>query len=165
VAIVTPDPYRVTWVSPSGQKTVGEPIPFQRVRVTDAEKEAYREAFRSSPPMGMSVRVGDAGRSMTQVPVPFNEPASWPEFKHPYAGAQSAVLVAPTGELWIQKQLPHTEANPTFDIVGARGQLTGRVLLPPRTRLLGFGRNGTLYTVRRDADDLEYLQRHRIGNP
>jgi hypothetical protein len=37
----------------------------------------------------------------------------------------------------------------------------GRVALPPKTRLVGFG-NGTLYLVRRDDDDLEYLQRYRL---
>ncbi len=161
VAVVTPEPYRVTWISATGQKTVGEPIPFERVRVTESEKSAYRESQRTSPRTGIAVEVGGRGgtQSVQQVPITFREPDSWPEFKHPF---QEAVLVAPTGELWVMKQLSAAQKNPTYDIIGARGELLSRVVVPQRTRLLGFGRNGTVYLVRRDADDLEYIQRHRI---
>lgn len=37
------------------------------------------------------------------------------------------------------------------------GGMIGRVEFPPRTRLVGFG-NATLYTVRLDDDDLQYLK-------
>jgi hypothetical protein len=164
VAVVTPEPYRVTWYSPTGQRTAGEPIPYQRVRVTEAEKEAHREAFRSSPPTGISMSIdGSAGRSVSTTSVPFTEPASWPEFKHPYSSGSMNVIVAPTGELWVQKLLPFTEKNPTYDVIGGQGELAGRVVLPVGTRLLGFGANGAVYLVRRDADDLEYIQRHRLS--
>jgi hypothetical protein len=164
IAIITPEPYRVTWISATGQKSVGQPIAYQRIRVTEAEKEAFRTAFRNSPPTGVAMRVSDGGgRSITQSPVQFQEPTSWPEFKHPYASDQNAVMMSPSGELWISKQLAHTESNATYDLIGARGELTGRVVLPPMTRVIGFGRNGTVYTVRRDDSDLQYLQRFRLS--
>jgi hypothetical protein len=37
------------------------------------------------------------------------------------------------------------------------------VVLPAKTRLLGFGQ-GTVYLVRTDDDDLQYLQRYRLPN-
>jgi hypothetical protein len=162
IAIVSPEPYQVTWVASNGQRTAGQPIPFERVRVTESEKQAYREQQRASPPTGIQVRSTGPGTatSVSTAPATFTEPPSWPEYKHPYQG--NGVAVAPNGELWILKQLPHTEKNPTFDIIGARGQLTGRVVIPERTRLLGFGRDGAVYLVRRDADDLEYIQRYRL---
>jgi hypothetical protein len=162
VALISPDPYRVTWVSPSGQRSVGQPISYQRVRVTESEKQAFRDAQKASPPTGVRVRVDGPGTAsnVSTAPVAFSEPPSWPEYKHPYVG--SGVFVAPNGELWIQKQLPHTEKNPTFDVIGSRGELTGRVVIPERTRLLGFGRDGAVYLVRRDADDLEYIGKYRL---
>jgi hypothetical protein len=36
------------------------------------------------------------------------------------------------------------------------------VVIPERTRLLGFGRDGAVYLVRRDADDLEYIGKYRL---
>jgi hypothetical protein len=35
-------------------------------------------------------------------------------------------------------------------------------MLPVKTRLIGFGRNGAIYVVRFDDDDLEHLQRYRL---
>ena len=48
-----------------------------------------------------------------------------------------------------------------YDVFGPAATIIARVALPPKTRLIGFG-NGTVYLVRRDADDLEYLQRYRL---
>ena len=36
--------------------------------------------------------------------------------------------------------------------------MIGRIGFPPRTRLAGFG-NATVYAVRLDEDDLQYLER------
>jgi len=33
--------------------------------------------------------------------------------------------------------------------------------LPKQTRVIGFGAGGTVYTIRVDEDDLQYLQRYR----
>jgi hypothetical protein len=46
-----------------------------------------------------------------------------------------------------------------WDIVDARGQRIRQIVLPEGRRLVGLG-NGTVYTVRRDADDLEWLERY-----
>jgi hypothetical protein len=39
------------------------------------------------------------------------------------------------------------------------GMLVRKVTLEPRSRVVGFGER-TVYVVRTDADDLEYLQRY-----
>jgi len=44
------------------------------------------------------------------------------------------------------------------------GNLVQKVVLPQRTRVIGFG-DGTVYTVRMDEDDLQYLQRHKFSMP
>jgi len=163
IAIVSPAPYQVTWVSPSGQRTVGPLIAFQRVPVTSAEKQAYRENYPSAPNMSVSMSSDRGGvTSASSRPMPYREPSYWPETKDPFGNAPHTVLASPTGEVWILKQLPHTEKNPTYDVIGSRGELTGRVIIPPRSRVIGFGRNGAVYVVRRDDDDLEYLQRFRL---
>jgi len=53
---------------------------------------------------------------------------------------------------------PHTEKNPTCGVIGPRGELTSRVVIPARSRVVGFGRNGAVHIVRMDDDDLQYLQ-------
>jgi hypothetical protein len=50
---------------------------------------------------------------------------------------------------------------PTYDIVDGQGKVFERVELPRRTKLVGFGAK-SLYVVRLDEDDLQYLQRHPL---
>jgi hypothetical protein len=46
-----------------------------------------------------------------------------------------------------------------FEVVDGQGVVRARVVLPPNTRLQGFG-NRSIYLVRRDALGLEWVQRY-----
>jgi hypothetical protein len=52
------------------------------------------------------------------------------------------------------------DATPKYDRFDAAGRLVGQVTLRPRSRVVGFGA-GTVYVVRTDEDDLQYLERYR----
>ncbi|MGQ0646788.1 MAG: hypothetical protein ACT4P7_04405 [Gemmatimonadaceae bacterium] len=131
--------------------------------MTNAEKQAYRDNYPSSPNLSISISIERGGATnVSSRPVPFREPGYWPAVKDPFGNAPHSVLASPTGEVWILKQLPHTEKNPTYDVIGARGELTGRVIIPARSRVIGFGQNGAVYVVRMDDDDLQFIQRFRI---
>jgi hypothetical protein len=82
----------------------------------------------------------------------------WPAQKPPFDA--QGVFVTPEGELWIRTHQPAGAKRQRYDVVDAQGRLVRRVELADDRRLVGFGR-GTLYTVRRDADDLEWLERFR----
>jgi hypothetical protein len=71
------------------------------------------------------------------------------------------VQFAPDGTLWIQRTTADASAPPTYDLIGPAATIIGRMVLPANTRLVGFG-VGTVYLVRVDEDDLEYLQRYRL---
>ena len=75
------------------------------------------------------------------------------------AFANNRVFVRANGEVWVQRQVA-ASAPPTFDVFNTTGRLVQRVTLPAGQVLVGFG-NGTVYTVRLDEDDLQYLQRYR----
>lgn len=151
IAFVYQDPYRVDYVGPDGRVTHGPPIPYQKVKVDDALKEQYREEL--ARPMLAIVGSRDEAAVM-QMMRQVREPQSWPEFLPPYRG--SAVF-APDGTLWIPRALA-AGSPPTYDIINGSGRLVGRITLPQRAKLVGFG-NGTVYVVRLDEDDLQYLQR------
>jgi len=71
------------------------------------------------------------------------------------------VHALPNGQLWVGRYTPANDKSPRFDVFDATGKHTGQVVLPPRTSIVGFGQ-GVVYTVRTDADDLQYLQRFAI---
>jgi hypothetical protein len=81
----------------------------------------------------------------------------------PFLANGTALAFSNDGYLWVRRTGPAGQP-PTYDVIDRAGNLAAKVVLPQRTRLAGFG-NGTVYTVRLDEDDLQYLQRHRFSMP
>ena len=101
-----------------------------------------------TPPVDRLLTYGDA-----------REPKEWPEYLPPYQGSP---VFASNGLLWIPRATADGMlATPLYDIIDGKGKLVERVKLPARTRLVGFGSN-SVYVVRLDEDDLQYLQRHSL---
>jgi hypothetical protein len=155
IAFVFPDPYRVDFVDATGKVTQNPPIPYERVRVDDALKKQH-EAERTAPQMAMTYSRG-GGSSMQLMRSPYRPPASWPEFLPPYRGTGQ---FAPDGHLWISR-MTAAGRPPLYDVIGGDGRLLERVELPPRTKLIGFGAK-SVYVIRLDPDDLQYLQRYTL---
>lgn len=155
VAYVFPDPYRVEFVGASGRATPGAPIVYQRVRVDDALKKQHQEE-RTAPVMAMRYS-RDGSSTMETTRRPYREPANWPEFLPPYRGNGQ---FAPDGSIWINR-MTAAGRPPLYDVIDGNGRLLEQVELPPRTKLVGFGAR-SLYLVRLDDDDLQYLQRHPL---
>jgi hypothetical protein len=161
VAIVRVADYHVELVAPTGAVTRGPAVPFTAIPVGEAEKREYREQQKNRQVVAI-MRTEGPGGSRTQAsatPPAFEEPDSWPATKPPFA--EGGVLAAPTGELWVARSRRGGDAVPTYDIFSAAGRLVRRAAFPPRTRVVGFGPGGVVYTVRSDEDDLQWLQRFR----
>jgi hypothetical protein len=138
VAIVRVRDYRVDWLLPDGRHVAGRPIPFDPVKVTDRDKRLAPSA-RSG---------GGAAQSMPAL--------DWPEVKPPFAF--NAVLAGADDRLWVLRHTPATDARTHYDVIDRRGVVVARVAVPNAGRIVGFGAK-SIYVVRRDADDLQYLQR------
>ena len=150
---------QVEWLLPDGKTVTGPTLPYAPVKVTDADKKAWQEQAARG-----GIMVNNTNGKMTVSPAPSSpEPIDpsiqWPATKPPFAG--NAVRVAPTGELWLLRSQPASVKNPLYDVVDGQGRLVKQVRLPAETRLVAFGKD-VVYLVRRDADDLEYLERYRL---
>jgi hypothetical protein len=155
IAFIFPEPYRVNFVGADRTVKENPPIVYEKVRVDDAVKKWHREE-RERPQMVMRYARG-GGSSMEMSRRPYTEPTEWPEFLPPYLGQAT---FGSDGLLWI----PRTTVPgrpPLYDIVNGQGKLVERVELPPRAKLVGFGVR-SVYVVRLDEDDLQYLQRHPL---
>ncbi len=159
LAIVTPEPYRVTLISPTGVRTQGPTIPITPVPVGNREKAEYRME-RQIPVATISIQ---NGAQVTSYRKPeFTEPAAWPAHLPAFLNAplRSAVSFASDGTLWVQRATA-AGAPARYDVFDARARLAYQVELPAGTKLVGFGA-GTVYLARVDRDDLHYLQRYRL---
>jgi hypothetical protein len=72
-------------------------------------------------------------------------------------GVANSVLGTPDGEVWVLRTRPAGDKVPSYDVFDGSGNLVRQVTLSPNTRVIGFGK-GTVYAVRSDEDDLQYLQ-------
>lgn len=156
VAIIYADPFRVDFVGPTGQRTRGQPIRYDRVKLSEGHKEQWREQQRNT--MGIMMRNDNGRVSATTTAGNRNvqEPAEWPEYLPPFVG--NVAQFSPDGLLWLRRTTV-ADAPPTYDLIDGSGRVVERVLLPKRSRVVGFG-NGVVYVARNDEDDLQYLQRY-----
>jgi len=163
VAIAHHNPYRIEYVSETGQHTMGPEIRYERVKVSEGHKKEWREARRNA--MGMAISMDNGRRSASMVPMrDVQDPENWgDEYMPPFLPSQTPLQFSDDGHLWVRRTGPAGMA-PTYDVFDRGGNLVQKVVLPQRTRVIGFG-NGTVYTIRMDEDDLQYLQRHKFSMP
>jgi hypothetical protein len=154
IALVRAADYHVEWIGSDGRRTAGPQIPYTPVKIGKAEKEEWADQMGGAV---MMMRTPEGSRTM-RPPRPNIDDQTWPEMKPPFVAG--GIRVSPEGELWIQVSQPAGTTTALYDIVDARGRRIRQVVLPEGRRLVGLGKS-TLYTVRRDADDLEWLERFR----
>lgn len=154
VAVVRVADYHVDWYSSSGVVTRGPSVQVERVPVTTADKEHARKE-RLAVMQGARTR---GGSSVSRPPVEIRglPDLTFPEVKPPFEAGH--VFARPNGEVWVLRSRPAGDRVATYDVFTRTGGLTRRVTFAPATRVVGFG-NGTVYAVREDEDDLQYLER------
>jgi hypothetical protein len=161
IARLTPSPYRVIWYDAPGRSAAGAAQPYTPIKVGEAEKEVVRENRRKQPPVTIRIGGGPGGGSPPPGARPPQVQQSEPEFEEtmPPFG-QAGVLGTPEGEVWVLRNRPASDKNPSYDVFDRSGALTRKIVLEPNSRVVGFGK-GTVYVARSDEDDLQYLQRYK----
>lgn len=159
VAIVRVADYHSEWIAPDGRRTVGGRLAHSPVPVTERDKERMRkttrEAYEWGLKLGMSM-AGASGQKMPKISLELEEPSPWPRVKPPFSSARAA----PDGRLWVARATADDDVA-EYDVVAPGGRLEKRVRFPRGVTLAGFGTD-MLYAVRKDEDDLRYLQRYRL---
>jgi hypothetical protein len=145
VAVARMDPYRVDWITPSGQIQRGPPLNVPLTILNDREKRFYlsRLAAIDGKPAGKPEDIKDWKASI---------PPFWGFYNASlYPTAQGHVLIAraPTTAL----------PTPTYDWVDRTGAYRGQLILAAAERVVGFGPR-SIYVVSVDDDGLEQLRRH-----
>lgn len=148
VALVRVHDYRVDWMLPDGRRVTGRPIPFTPVKVTQQDKN--KRAGGASATRGTA----PAGKAAGAPPA-----IDWPELKPPFAW--TGVLAGSDGRVWVQRYGPATDSRARYDVIDRRGVVVAKVDVPNDGRIVGFGAK-SIYVVRKDEDDLQYLQRFAL---
>lgn len=143
IAIASRAPYRVSWITPEGQRRDGPEIAIEGWPVTDATRRAITaELLREAP-----VRGGADSSSFR-----------WQETLPAFAtGRGPTLLIDRAGRAWVRR-LHRAEDAPLYDVFDRTGRRLRQVRLARGERLVGFGAGAMLIAVR-DADDLEAVRR------
>lgn len=141
IAIVRSDPYRAEWISPSGTRVLGAPIPETRVRFTEDEKRFWHDAL---------LRDSGSDRAFDYSTVPFTEFVA--SFRGP-------ALPAPDGSLLVPRERSRAAPGNDYDIIDRRGARVRTIHLPWTERIVGFGPTAVYVSVK-DDDGIERLHRH-----
>lgn len=88
------------------------------------------------------------------------EPAQWATHVAPWSGLRAS----PDGRLWVTVPSGIEGGAMHHDVLDSNGRLIARVHFPKGESVTGFGR-GTVYAIRRDEDDLQYLRRYPLPAP
>ena len=161
LAIAVFRPYHVEFISASGQRVVGKTSPHRVLAMTDSVKQAFLAERAMTAVSGM-VTDSRTGRTtaISGISMPMDASSiTWATEVPPFRG-NAFVAFAPDGKLWIQRTTFGREGA-RYDLIGPDGSLVDRVRLPEGHRVVGFGRDA-MYVVRRNADDLEFLQRRPL---
>jgi hypothetical protein len=152
IAQVEAEPYHVAWLGQNGRPVRGPTVTYQPVRITQRDKEAWADQAGT----GQAIMRGPQGTQTMRVPRPNLDEVDFPEVKPPF----EAVFATPDGEVWVRVSRSATATRQLYDVFNGQGQRVRQVELAEGRRLVGFG-NGTLYAVRVDEDDLQWLERYR----
>jgi len=127
--------YSVDWRSPSGDWTHGSARSFTKVPVSQVEKDTFLERLR---------------QQMAQMGAPAGIELSYPfaDEKPPFVAGSTN----PAGEVWLQRSRAYEDSVPVYDVVGRDGGYVRTVQLPRNATLGGFGRDGRVYLILREAD-------------
>jgi hypothetical protein len=166
VAVIRASDYHLDVYRNASSKTSGAPIAYEKIRVDAAVKKMVEDqrVKNSRNAVRMTVNAGGAGGTQRSTEVggragdlpPLTD---WPDVM----SAFTSVTSRPNGEVWVLRTRRPGDDIPVYDVFDAAGRVIGKVALPKNHRLIGFGQ-GTVYLIRSDDDDLQYLQRYRLAN-
>lgn len=167
VAIVRASDYHIDWIMPNGAKRSTPAVRYTPVRMSAAEirhEEGVRNAARAGQMSIMMTQDNNGARRTAQMGPPPGAPpleplTDWPEVKPPFRPGMQSVIARPNGELWVRRTEAASAKGTLYDVFNAAGSVAYQVRIQDGWTLVGFG-NGTVYTTRKDEDDLVYLQRH-----
>jgi hypothetical protein len=153
--------YQAESIDPTGKRTVGPRVNYTPVPLTAGDRaklvKLARENYERGLKVGMSMASSMTQGKMPKIDFDIQEPAEWPKQRPPFFGSAAA----PNGTLWVSRTMPGLSDIQEYDVLDAGGKLVKRVRFPEKVTLLGFGK-GVMYALRKDEDDLRYLQKYKL---
>lgn len=165
IALVRSDGYYLEIIHPDGRVSIGPKVGHRPIRPGEAEKQAYLDA-QAAAGLTISVSIGGGGQRQMQFGRggqgggPGIDDYDWPNRMPAFRAGSTRI--DPEGRVWVGRTTKAGEPS-LFDVFDGEGQPIGQVKLDPNSSIVGFGRDGAVYTTRTDDVGLQWLQRRRVS--
>ncbi len=161
IGILSAAEYRLRWYKDGKLVETGPPIPFTPVRLTAAERDAFR-AQKALEPSGGGVSIGGGPSSTSRTQDPARVRAAWPDSIFPDVMPpfeMHGALLPANGDVWVRRTGPASQTSARVDILDVHGKLRAILRLPPRARLFALG-SRFVYLLAVDTDGFQTLVRY-----
>lgn len=122
---------RIDWRAPDGRWTQGEPHEFEKVAVTQDDRDRFMERMHER---GLQRGI--------EIAFPFAE------HKAPFEMA----LGRPNGEVWLQRPRASEDRPMVYDVIDRNGKRSRTVEFPAGATLIGFGRDDAIFAALREGE-------------
>ncbi len=160
IGVLSAAEYRLRWYKDGSVVETGPPVPHTPVRLTRAERDAFRDKKALEPANGAGLNGATGSARRTQDPAEVLR--AWPDSIFPEVMPPfeiNGALLAANGDIWVKRTAPASARAAPVDLLDPHGKLKARLRLPPRARLFALGsRHVYLLTV--DDDGLQTLERY-----
>lgn len=163
VLVVRARDYSLQWIRERTPLRTSAALPYTRVPLTAADREAYRRE-RAANPSGASaggppvLRDGEVTPEAMAKMLEAYPDAQFPQNKPPFV--ERGVFRSPSGQLWVVRSPAGTSMfGNVVEVLDAAGRRMRELELPAGRQLLALERTG-VYLVREDDDGLQYLERY-----
>lgn len=159
IGILSAAEYRLRWYRNGTLVETGPPIPHTPLRLTSADRDAFRAKKALEPISGASANGQPGAMPLMGIE---RAKASFPDSLFPDIVPPFEVggaMLSPGGDIWVKRTGPARETSPRLDVLDGAGKLRGVVRLPSRTKLLALGRDW-IYLINSDDNGLQTLERY-----
>lgn len=162
VTLIHPEPYRQERAAIHGRLVAGPIIPYESIRVTEADKRTAREAESRSRRGGTGISSTPRPGSGAPLSTRSTSELPWPDTKPPFQqDPLRTALISPQGEVWMLRSNAADDPVPRYDIIDREGRRTAIATLRPNARVVGFG-PGMVYVASTDPETgLVHLDRYQ----
>lgn len=157
VVIARAATYRLEWFAMDGTHTTSEPLSFEQIAVTNADKKHVMEEYKKIGAAALAV----LPTRTSILAVDYNEPPTWPT-THPPFRSDITPLIDPKDRLWLATRCTKDEQALCYDVISREGTRVTRFKLPPKLRVIGFGKD-VIYTINEQKSDKDVLQKHALN--
>jgi hypothetical protein len=168
IALLSGREYRLRWINTDGTKSEGPRLPFRWDHNSDEEKQQIADSINASREKNYNDRVASRQRQAdslkaAKLPVPqgltrpITRPSrvlftDIPDYFPAYDRQSNSMRADADNHIWVRPRPPRSATGgPVYDVADRKGELIDKVQLPAGRTLIGFGPDGIVYMLARDA--------------